>query len=105
MQTNNHKTADYSAVLAQKYGEVGTSERKKFEEEAYSFYTAQMLAEARREAKMTQAELAQKVNSTKSYISQLEHGRAVPSASLFFQIMSALGIEVLFRKQTSNFVV
>lgn len=105
MQTNNHKITDYSAVLAQKYGEIGTPERNKFDEEAYSFYTAQLLSEARREAGMTQSELAEKVNSSKSYISQLEHGKIIPSASLFFRIMSALGIEVLFRKQESSFVI
>ncbi len=104
MQTNNHQITDYSAVLAKKYGEIGTPERTVFDEEAYSFYTAQLLLDARKEAGMTQAELAKKVHSTKSYISRLEHGEITPSVGLFFQIISALGFEVMFRKQSSPFV-
>ena len=61
METNNHQINDYSAVLERKYGRKGTSERARFDEEAYTFYTSQVLVEARKEAKMTQSELAEKV--------------------------------------------
>ena len=105
MHKNDNQIRDYSAVLSQKYGEPGTAERKKFDEEAYTFYTSQLLAEARREAGLTQVQLANKVNSSKSYISQLEHGKIVPSASLFFQIMNALGFEVLLHRQATNFAI
>ena len=44
MQTNDHKTRDYSAVLEAQYGAQGTSERAKFDEEAYA-YTSQILIE------------------------------------------------------------
>lgn len=104
MRTNNHKIVDFSTEITKEFGEKGTPERKKFDDEAYTYYTSQIIAEARHEAGMTQAELAEKVYSSKSYISQLEHGRIIPSAGLFFQIMSALGIEVLFRKHKSSFV-
>lgn len=50
---------DYSSVLDAKYGKVGTSERAKFEEEANSFYTGQLLKDARKQAHVTQAELAE----------------------------------------------
>ena len=105
MQTSNHKINDYSAVLDKKYGAVGTPERAAFEEEAYSYYTAMLLCDARKEAGMTQSQLAKKVNTSKSYISRLEHGETVPSAALFFRIISALGLEVLFRKQSSPIVM
>jgi len=58
MQKNDHQIRDYSAVLEAKYGAHGTSERAKFDEEAYAFYTSQILLETRKEAKLTQAELA-----------------------------------------------
>ena len=105
MQTNNHKIKDYSAILSEKYGELGTPERAKFEEEAYSYYTAMLLYDARKEAGMTQSQLAERVNTSKSYISRLEHGETVPSAALFFRIIAALGLEVLFRKQSSPIIM
>ncbi|MCF0192694.1 MAG: helix-turn-helix transcriptional regulator [Prevotella sp.] len=94
MQTNNHKTNDFSAFIAQKYGKEGTPEREKFDDEAYAFYTSQLILDARKEAKITQSELASKINSTKSYISQIEHGSIIPSVSVFYRIINALGMRV-----------
>ena len=94
MQTNNHEINDLSAVIAQKFGQEGTPERAKFDEEAYAFYTSQLLLDARKEARMTQSELAKKINSSKSYISQIEHGNIIPSVSVFYRIINALGMRV-----------
>lgn len=43
MQTNNHQTKDYSAELDKKYGAIGTKGRELFDEEAWNFYTSQLL--------------------------------------------------------------
>lgn len=94
MQTNNHKINDFSVVLAEKFGEEGTPQRAQFDEEAYSFYTGQLILDARKEAKMTQKELADRIHSTKSYISQIEHGIITPSVSVFYRIINALGMRV-----------
>lgn len=94
METNNHKITDYSAVLEQQYGKPGTPERAKFDEEAYTFYTGQVVLVARKEAKMTQAELAKRIGSTKSYISRIENGIMVPSVTTFYRIMNALGLRI-----------
>lgn len=94
METNNHKTSDYSAVLEQRYGKLGTTERTKFDEEAYAFYTSQILLNARKEAKMTQSELAECINATKSYISRIEKEMITPSVSTFYRIINALGMRV-----------
>lgn len=50
MQTNNHQMADYDLVLDEKFGKEGTPERIKAEEDAYSFYSGQILLNARKEA-------------------------------------------------------
>lgn len=94
MQTNNHKITDYSAVLAAKYGEHGTAERVKFDEEAYAFYTSQILLDARKDARLTQAELAKRIGVNKSYISRIEKGVTIPSVATFFRIVNALGLTV-----------
>ncbi len=45
METNDHLLIDYSAILEAKFGKPGTPERAKFDEEAYAFYTSQVLLE------------------------------------------------------------
>jgi len=53
--TNNHKIVDYDAVLDAKFGKEGTPERARAEEAAYSFYSGQIIQDARKEAKMCSA--------------------------------------------------
>ena len=94
MHTNDHQIRDYSAVLAAEYGEHGTPERAKFDEEAYAFYTSLILQETRKEARLTQAELAKRIGADKSYISRIEKGITVPSVATFYRIVNALGRSV-----------
>lgn len=94
MQTNNHQTRDYSAELDRKYGNPGSKEREQFDEEAWNFYTGQILLEARKEAKVTQEELAKRINSNKSYISRIERGLITPSVGVFYRIINALGMRI-----------
>ena len=94
MQTNNHQIIDYSAVLESKYGAHGTPQRAKFDEEAYAFYTSQILLETRKEARLTQAELAKRIGVDKSYISRIEKGVTIPSVATFYRIVAALGRSV-----------
>jgi transcriptional regulator with XRE-family HTH domain len=81
-------------VLDEKYGAVGTREREQFEQEAWNFYSGQILLDARKEAKVTQAELAERTQTTKSYISKIENGVITPSVGVFYRIIAALGMRV-----------
>ena len=94
METNNHKIIDYDIVLDEKFGKEGTAERIEAENKAYVFYTSQILLDARKEAKVTQTELAKRIHSTKSYISRIENGAIVPSAGVFYRIMNAHGLRI-----------
>ena len=94
MQTNNHKIVDYDAVLDAKFGKEGTPSRIAAEEKAFAFYTGQIIEQARKKAKLTQSELAEKLGSSKSYISRVETGRTEPKISTFYRIASALGLSV-----------
>lgn len=43
---------------------------------------------------MTQSELAERINVTKSYISRIEKGMITPSVATFYRIMYAIGMRV-----------
>ena len=94
METNNHQIVDYSAVLEAQYWALGTPERAKFDEEAYAFYTSQILLDARKNARLTQEELAKRIGANKSYISRIEKGITVPSVATFYRIINALGLTI-----------
>lgn len=94
MNTSEPMIQDYDAVLDARYGKEGTPERVKFEEEAYAYYTGLILRDARKDAKVSQAELARRTQTTKSYISRIENGVIVPSVAVFYRMISALGMTV-----------
>ena len=87
MQINNHQIVDYDAVLDAKFGAEGTPERAEAEEKAYAFYTGQIIEDARKKAKITQAELARRIGSDRSYISRVESGQTEPKVSTFYRII------------------
>ena len=93
MQKKNNIT-DYDAILESRYGKEGSPERLQFEEEAKAFYVAQLLLQARKEAKVSQSELALRVGTTKSYISKIENGVVEPGVGLFFRLINALGLRI-----------
>ena len=85
---------DYDVVLDAKFGKEGSPERERAEEAAYSFYSGQVLLDARKEAKMTQSELAKRTQTTKSYISKIENGVITPNVGIFYRLIAALGMRV-----------
>jgi DNA-binding XRE family transcriptional regulator len=83
-----------NAVLDTKYGVVGTSTREKFTEQAQAYFTGQLIENARKNAHITQDELAKRLGSNKSYISRIENGKTEPKVSTFYRIAEALGMTV-----------
>ena len=59
-----------------------------------AFFTGQIIEEARKKANMTQAELAEKIGTNKSYISRVETGKTEPKVSTFYRIASPSGLDV-----------
>ena len=94
MEAKNNMIEDYTPVLEQNFGKAGSPEWEKSVEEAEAFYAGQILKETRKEARMTQSELAAKLNVTKSYISRIENGFINPSVTVFYRIIAALGMRV-----------
>ena len=90
----NPDVGSMDAVLDKLYGKVGTPEREEFRKEAYSYCVGQLTSDARKQERMTQAELAEKVGTNKSYISRIEKGAIEPGVGLFFRIIDALGLKM-----------
>lgn len=77
---------DFDELLDKKYGEIGTSKRNEFEERAHMFIISEMLKLARKEANLTQEQLAEKAGTKKSYISKLENGKGNIQLSTLIRI-------------------
>jgi HTH-type transcriptional regulator / antitoxin HipB len=71
-QGNNNLTSFVDHLDVQ-YGKRGTKERAEFEEGFEAFKIGVMLQELRKEQGMTQAQLAEKCGTTKTYISRIEN--------------------------------
>ncbi len=85
-QDNIRKAKNFDELLDIKYGKTGTENRDNFEEKAQYFVISEMLKEARKEANMTQEQLADKVGTKKSYISRLENGKCDIQLSTLYRI-------------------
>ena len=96
MQTNNHQIVDYDAVLDAKFGKEGTPSRIEAEERALAFFAGQLVEDARKKVRITQAELARRIGSDRAYISRVESGKIEPKFSTFYRIMSAMGFQIDF---------
>jgi DNA-binding XRE family transcriptional regulator len=76
----------FDELLDKKYGKIGSFRRAEFEYKAKAFMIGELLKEARKEAKMTQDQLAFKTGTKKSYISRLENGKIDIQLSTLFRI-------------------
>jgi DNA-binding XRE family transcriptional regulator len=65
----------FDELIEREHGKIGTDSRNKYEEGAQMFIVSEMLKQARKNANMTQEQLAIKAGTKKSYISKLENGR------------------------------
>lgn len=87
MKKENIRNAkNFDELLDIKYGKIGSEKRDEFEEKAQYFVISEMLKDARKDANMTQEQLAEKVGTKKSYISRLENGKCDIQLSTLYRI-------------------
>lgn len=70
---------------------------KKNRERAWEEYNAQILLDARKNAGLTQQELADRIGANKGYISRIERGLTVPTVATLYKIASAMGLTIELR--------
>jgi HTH-type transcriptional regulator / antitoxin HipB len=78
---------DFEDILKEKYGDKGTPIRDKYEADSLAFRLGVMLKEARKEAQVTQEELAMKTGTKKSYISRIERGQSDIQISTYYKLI------------------
>jgi len=77
-----------------RYGKSGTASRVAFEERALNWYYSEILKDRRKELKITQRQLADKVGKKREYIALLEKGETDMQLSTFLNISQALGLRI-----------
>jgi len=85
------KTAN--ELFDERYGKQGTFSRMAFEESALNWYYSEILKDRRKELKITQKQLAEKVGKKREYIALLEKGETDMQLSTFLNISQALGLK------------
>lgn len=73
--------------LTRHRGAKGTESRAKFDADSLAFRLGVMLKEARKEANLTQEQLAEKTGTKKSYISRIETGKSDIQLSTFYKLI------------------
>lgn len=94
MNRKDNQIYDVSAELAREFGELGSESREQAIDHAWEEYNAQILLDARKNAGLTQAELAARIGADKGYISRLERGLTIPTVSTLYKIAAAMGLSV-----------
>lgn len=82
--------------LDKRYGKIGTEKRTNFEIKAKAFAIGEILRDARKEAQMTQEELAKKTGTRKSFISRIENGHSDIQLSTLYRL-----VEIGFGKRVN----
>ncbi len=86
-------TRNAKEIIAERYGKVGTKEREKFHEDAFSYYFGEIIKSRRKELNLSQEGLAKIVGKKRPYISRVENGEDI-QLSNFALIANALGLTI-----------
>jgi len=78
---------DFEDILIRKYGKKGSLKRDKYDADSLAVRLGVMLKEARKEANLTQEELAKRTGTKKSYISRIERGLSDIQVSTYYKLI------------------
>ena len=87
------KLHSFDDLLDKEYGKIGTPTRAAFHEKALAYYYGEILKDRRKELKITQQQLANRVGKDRSYIAYIEQGKTDMQLSTFLNITSALDLK------------
>jgi HTH-type transcriptional regulator / antitoxin HipB len=87
MKKANRNLTSWDDHLDKKYGKPGTQTREKFEQEFEAFKIGVLIQEARKKQHLTQEQLAERVGTTKNYISRIENNASDIRLSTLMRIV------------------
>jgi HTH-type transcriptional regulator / antitoxin HipB len=87
MKKANSNLTSWDDHLDKKYGKPGTQTREKFEQEFEAFKIGVLIQEARKKQHLTQEQLAERVGTTKNYISRIENNASDIRLSTLMRIV------------------
>ena len=77
---------NFDELIDLEHGKIGTETRNKYEENSQMFIISEMLKEARKDANLTQEQLAEKAGTKKSYITKIENAKGNIQLSTLIRI-------------------
>lgn len=87
------KAKSAKELLNDRYGERGTEKREQFREEAFSYYFGEIIKNRRKELKLSQNELAERIGKQRPYISRIENGEDIRISNLAL-VANALDLSI-----------
>ena len=106
MKTSKNKTTTLEQLTTSYFGDVSSPSRDSFNQEYEAYKLGFLIKQARKKKGMTQQALAQKIGSTKSYISLLENDvKEVRLSTLQKLISEGLGGTVQIKVQVGDEVI
>jgi DNA-binding XRE family transcriptional regulator len=76
----------FDELIEVEHGKIGTEKRNEYEQNAQMFIVSEMLKEARKDANLTQEQLAKMSGTKKSYISKIENAKGNIQLSTLIRI-------------------
>ena len=97
METINKNTKTFDQHLESRYGKIGSTKGTNFEMKAQAFAIGEIIKDERKNAKITQEQLAEKTGTKKSFISRIENGHSdIQLSTLYKLIEQGLGRKISF---------
>ena len=88
MKKLSNNLTSWDDHLDKKYGNPWTPTREKYEQEFEAFKIGVLIQEARKKQNLTQEQLAEKVGTTKNYISRIENNASDIRLSTLMRIIN-----------------
>lgn len=79
-------------LISKEYGAKGTVSREEFDAKSRAWYYAEILKNARKQAGITQQQLADRIGKKREYVAMLEKGETDMQLSTFLMISEAVGL-------------